>query len=154
MARQEINQSQIKNNDITGADINYQLGIYDETYSYVVGDKCFWGSRIYIAIKDVVPTDEGDLSNNPALDTDNWELLQRSAYSKVDESGFSGNPKKAVVEFDKPFKDVNYSIQISSNVERVWSFESKSTNGFTINSNANQAFTGEVNWSATQFGEF
>jgi hypothetical protein len=66
---------------------------------------------------------------------------------------FSGSPKKYSVVFTTPFIDTKYSIEINSGANRLWSYESKTANGFTINANANTAFIEEVSWFATQIGE-
>ena len=65
-------------------------------------------------------------------------------------TSFSGNPKKASVTFTNPMPDTDYTITISSADARVWTFESKTINGFTLNSNSNQALTGEVHWQVIE----
>lgn len=67
---------------------------------------------------------------------------------KISSGSFSGNPKKASVTFSEAFEDVGYSISINGIDSRAWSFESASVSGFTVNSNANQALTGDVHWTA------
>ena len=59
---------------------------------------------------------------------------------------FAGNPKKATVTFVTPFADATYNIDVTGVDARVWSYESKAAGSFVINSNANQALTGEVSW--------
>lgn len=66
---------------------------------------------------------------------------------------FAGNPKKATVTFGTPFPDNNYAVTVTGEVSRSWSVESKTSAGFTINANANLAFTENVFWMAAQIGE-
>lgn len=66
---------------------------------------------------------------------------------------FSGTPKKAVVVFSIPFLSSDYAIAISGEDARIFSYESKDENGFTINSNAGAALTGETSWVAVVAGD-
>lgn len=66
---------------------------------------------------------------------------------------FSGTPKKYTVSFTTPFPDTNYEIHITGYDARIWSFGSPTASGFVINSNANQALTGDVHWTAVMRGE-
>lgn len=66
---------------------------------------------------------------------------------------FVGTPRVSAVTFSTPFANTNYSIAISGANSRSWSFQAKATTGFTINSNANGALSGEVTWTAIDYGE-
>jgi len=79
-----------------------------------------------------------------------WALLNPNRKSgSIDYTLFTGNPKKAVVTFNRPFPSTQYSISIQSNTDvRVWTFENRTVNGFIINSNANTPLTGPVVWAA------
>lgn len=68
-------------------------------------------------------------------------------------SAFTGNPKKAVVVFASPMASASYSINISGTDTRIWAWESKLATGFTINTNANQALTANVDWDVVADGE-
>lgn len=82
----------------------------------------------------------------------NGYLLQKAGM--VSGSTFAGNPKKATVTFSTNFPNNNYSISVVGMVSRSWSIESKTLSGFTINSNANAAFSSdEVYWQTTENGE-
>jgi len=59
-----------------------------------------------------------------------------------------GNPRTAAVVFATAFVDNNYTVIISGTDKRTWSSESKTSAGFTINSNASQELTGNVYWMA------
>lgn len=72
---------------------------------------------------------------------------------KVSGNSFSGSPKKYNVVFVTPFDSTNYSVIITGAANRKWTYENKTSSGFTINANANLAFTEEVSWLATQLGE-
>ena len=66
---------------------------------------------------------------------------------------FVGSPRKYTVVFATPMPAITYGVFISGEDERSWTIESKTVNGFIINSNANQALTGNVSWSAFAVGE-
>lgn len=68
-------------------------------------------------------------------------------------TSFSGNPKKYTVVFTTPYPNTNYSISMSANINRTLTWESKTVNGFTINSNSNTSFTENIDWITTQHGE-
>lgn len=68
-------------------------------------------------------------------------------------TSFAGNPKKYTVVFTTPYPNTNYSVSISANVNRTFTWESKTVNGFTINTNSNTSFTENVDWVTTQHGE-
>jgi hypothetical protein len=65
-------------------------------------------------------------------------------------SGTPGAPKRAAVLFTTPLPSTDYTITITSADVRVWTFESKATTGFTINSNGNQVLSGEVHWQVIE----
>ena len=71
----------------------------------------------------------------------------------VDGANFAGTPRKLTVTFDTAYPNTNYTIHITGEIAASWSYESKSTTGFVINSNRNQAFTGEVSWHCITTGE-
>lgn len=82
----------------------------------------------------------------------NGLLLQKSNF--ISGSTFSGNPKKATVIFVTPYLNNDYAISISSDINRTWTVENKTTTGFTINANANNSFnSNNVFWMTTEFGE-
>ena len=66
---------------------------------------------------------------------------------------FTGNPKTFAVTFSAAFASTAYAIMILGTDNRNWSWQSKATTGFTINSNANTALTGNVDWIAIATGE-
>jgi hypothetical protein len=66
---------------------------------------------------------------------------------------FAGNPKKATVTFSSAMANTNYTIGITGQDSRAWSYESKTINGFVINANSNTALTGEVSWQVISNGE-
>jgi len=67
---------------------------------------------------------------------------------------FSGNPKTATVTFVTAFSSTAYSITLTGQDGRTWTYESKTTTGFVVNSNANSAPTGETSWKAVLSGEY
>ena len=71
----------------------------------------------------------------------------------VSGASFSGSPKKLAVTFGTPYGGTSYSITLSGDSNRIFSYESKTASGFTINANANATVTGEVSWQALLNGE-
>ena len=61
---------------------------------------------------------------------------------------FSGNPKIYTVTFSTDLPSTDYYISVIGLDARMWSYESKTVSGFVINSNSNQALTGNVDWEA------
>jgi len=66
---------------------------------------------------------------------------------------FTGTPRKAAVTFTTAYVDAEYAINITGIDARSWTYETKSAAGFTINTNANKALTGEVSWECVYKGE-
>ena len=66
---------------------------------------------------------------------------------------FAGNPKKYTVTFGTAFASTNYTISIIGVDSRTWSYESKTSAGFVINTHANAVLTGEVSWTCINTGE-
>ena len=66
---------------------------------------------------------------------------------------FSGTPLVAQVTFETALADTNYAVAISGVDARIFSYQSKETTGFIINTNANGALSGEVSWVVTPVGE-
>lgn len=65
---------------------------------------------------------------------------------------FEGNPKKFSVNFSTAYA-TEYSVIAFGTESRSWSYENKSSEGFTINTNANTAISGEVSWMTSPIGE-
>lgn len=64
-------------------------------------------------------------------------------------ASFAGNPKVFTVTFGTAFPDTNYAVSIAGEDNRTFTYQTKLAAGFIINSNANLAFTGDVDWTAT-----
>lgn len=79
------------------------------------------------------------------------DLRSKSGY--VAPGTFSGNPKVAAVTFGSPMPNNNYMVKISGEDGRLWLFENRTVNGFTINSDANKVLTSNVYWEVTNTGE-
>lgn len=82
-----------------------------------------------------------------------------SGTSRVTKAGtvpggsFAGSPKKFAVVFATPFADATYVIALSGINAREYSYEAKTSAGFTINANAATVLTAEVSWTAMVAGE-
>jgi hypothetical protein len=71
----------------------------------------------------------------------------------VSAASFTGTPRKATVTFTTPYPTTSYSIGITGVNNRTYTYESKTTTGFVINTNANTALTGDVDWQTIEYGE-
>lgn len=113
-----------------------------------------WGT-----VADITPVNTSQTKSAGSLEKyaradhrhDSTMLLQKSGI--VAAAAFTGTPRKSVVTFASPFSDNNYAVAFTGVDGRSWSVESKTANGFTINSRAATALTGEVYWQATKTGE-
>lgn len=85
--------------------------------------------------------------------TDNVTIGLKIKSNTVAGTSFAGNPKTFTVTFTTPYPNTNYSISINGGANRTFTFESKTVNGFTINANANLAFTENVDWMTIAHGE-
>lgn len=65
MARSQIRGTQIGDDSLTGADLNYKTGIYDETHTYNINDRVCWGGNFYVASTTISGGEAGDLSYAP-----------------------------------------------------------------------------------------
>jgi len=66
---------------------------------------------------------------------------------------FAGSPKKFTVTFGVAFASAAYAISITGTDARTFTWESKLAGSFVINTNANTALTGNVDWQAVVTGE-
>ena len=66
---------------------------------------------------------------------------------------FTGNPKTYIVTFTTPYSSIFYSINITGESSRSYTFESKTSAGFVINTNANSSFTTFVDWTTIKHSE-
>jgi len=71
----------------------------------------------------------------------------------VTAASFIGTPRKYTVTFTNTYPTTNYTIGITGSDNRVFTYESKTTTGFIINTNANAALTGNVDWQTIATGE-
>ena len=71
----------------------------------------------------------------------------------VSSASFRGQTYSASVTFSVPFTS-DYSLTFGSNDTRIFSVDTKSMNGFVVNSNSNNLFSGSLYWQAIIYGEF
>lgn len=62
---------------------------------------------------------------------------------------FAGNPKIFTATFGTAFPDTNYAVTITAEDNRTFTFQTKLAGSFVMNSNANLALVGDVDWTAT-----
>lgn len=73
---------------------------------------------------------------------------------QVSAGTFASNPKTATVTFSTAFPDANYSVTVLGQADgRTWKSASKVAGSFVINTQANAALTGAVDWIAVYQGE-
>lgn len=66
----------------------------------------------------------------------------------VANTSFTGDPKKYAITFTRQYINNQYTISFSGLDVRMWTWENKTRYGFTINSNANQALSMTMTWTA------
>ncbi len=66
---------------------------------------------------------------------------------------FTGNPKTYKVTFTTPYSNDEYSINITGEKNRTYTYENKTAASFVINANADTSFTEEVDWITIKYGE-
>jgi hypothetical protein len=67
-------------------------------------------------------------------------------------ASFGGSPLTSSITFGSAFTDNSYAISITGEDARSWTIQSKTSAGFTINSNSSVGLIGPVYWMATPFG--
>jgi hypothetical protein len=93
------------------------------------------------------------ISQNQAQPNLTTTVGLRTKSGSVASGSFAGTPRTASVTFTTAFSSTNYSIQITGSDNRTFTYSSKATTGFTINTNANTPLTGNVDWVAIEHGE-
>ena len=68
-------------------------------------------------------------------------------------TAFGGTPYSASVTFSTAFPNTNFAVVVTGEDARIWTIESKTASGFTVNSNSNTAVTGTAYWTCTAYGE-
>ena len=68
-------------------------------------------------------------------------------------TSFTGNPRRAAVNFSTAFANTNYAVVITGEDARSWTVEGKVVGGFTASANSNTGLAGTTYWVATVYGE-
>jgi len=66
-------------------------------------------------------------------------------------ASFGGSPYTSSITFSSAFSNNAYAIIVTGEDARSWTIQSKTSAGFTINSNSSVALTGPVYWIATSY---
>jgi hypothetical protein len=66
---------------------------------------------------------------------------------------FSGNPKTYKVIFTNAYSNDEYSINITGEDSRNYTYQNKTSSSFVINTNSNTSFTNQVDWVTIKYGE-
>jgi hypothetical protein len=72
----------------------------------------------------------------------------------ISSASFGGTPLTSSITFTTPYPNSSYSVVVTGEDARIWTIESKTASGFTINSNSNIALAGNTYWQSTSYGEF
>lgn len=78
-------------------------------------------------------------------------LKEKCGY--VPGASFSGTELAYNVSFTTDFDNTNYAAFVNGEDVRTWSISNKTNSGFTINSNSSTALSGDVYWTAKEYGE-
>jgi len=93
----------------------------------------------------------GSTNLNDVFHRKSGYLLQKAGL--LSGSTFVGSPRKSTVTFATPFANNLYSINVTGEINRTWSIESRTASGFTISSNSSTAFSSSVFWNCCEIGE-
>jgi hypothetical protein len=66
-------------------------------------------------------------------------------------ASFAGTPYSASITFGTAYPNNSYGVSVTGEDLRAWSVSSKSTTGFTINTNSSVVLTGPVYWTVIPF---
>jgi hypothetical protein len=66
-------------------------------------------------------------------------------------ASFGGTPKSSSITLASSFPNNLYAVTVTGEDARIWTIQSKTSVGFTINSNSSVALTGPVYWIATAY---
>ena len=83
----------------------------------------------------------GSLTVTGAVSAASLNILKAGSGSAA---SFTGTPLTLAITFGTAFTNNSYAVQVTGEDARVWSLQSKSSTGFTINSNSSVALTGPV----------
>ena len=102
------------------------------------------GSSFRVVVADA----EGLLSTTSAISVTGSSSSITYKASAVTNTLFalSGGEYKYTVTFPAAFSNTNYSIQLTGQDERDWTYESKLAGSFIINSHSSVALTGSTDW--------
>lgn len=97
--------------------------------------------------------DDSDLNALTRYNGASWDIfsmnIPTTKSGTVAGGSFAGNPKVFTVTFGTAFPDTNYAVSIDGEDNRTLTFQTKLAGSFVINTNANLAIAGTVDWTAT-----
>ena len=103
MAKTQLTGHQFLDHGITGADLASKIGVYDESFQYVVGDSVFWMKTIFECVSYVSVSESGDLSRSPDVSSDWVEVASDNdtlMYGVYPSSNQSFTTTRTTVLFD------------------------------------------------------
>jgi len=95
----QIDNLDIQNHTITGASMNPEFGIYDETYDYSIDEETWFNGKIWRAIAAITGTNKGDLSQAPNINS-KWEVVRGVAFSIYPSAAQTFTTTEITVKYD------------------------------------------------------
>lgn len=139
---------------LTAADISTDSTFTANSDSFIPSQKAVKTALTFKQDSLVSGSNIKSINNQSILGSGNITIGALSTRSGVVAPGdFSGSPKTATVTFSTALPTSNYSISISSEDSRFWTFENKTEHGFTINANADASLISSVTYIAIEHGE-
>jgi len=141
--------------------LNLQANYYAILYSQVAINSQFNSLSGYVynsvnTLNQEVLAVSGELNNlQSEINTLSGQLdltIDRKRSGKIYGDAFSGSPLNYTVTFP-PFVDSNYSIQLTSNMNRLFYFGAYTSGQFSVYSSSERAMTStnEIHWTANKF---
>ena len=114
-------------------------------------------SLAYVAdvalLADTASLSDYTISSSYALTTSFSQGFPSIKSNFIVSTSFQGQPYTASVVFNNPFGS-DYSLAFSCDDAIIFTVDSKSLGGFTVNSNSDVLFSGSLYWQAIIYGEF
>jgi hypothetical protein len=106
-------------------------------------------SASYAATSSIATSSSYALTASFALNGGGGASTTKAGSGSV--ASFTGTPLISAITFGAAFADNNYSVTVTGEDARIFTIQSKSNTGFTINTNSNTVLSGPVYWIANPF---
>lgn len=124
---------------------SYSATSANTLYTQAILSRALSGSTTRVVVADA----EGLLSTTTAISVSGGSsssVTYKASAATNSMFALTGGAYKYTVTFPSAFANSNYSIQITGQDERDWTYDAKVAASFTINSNSNFALTGTTDW--------